>query len=68
VNIQEIDNRSGDQKTDNVGHRPNAAEKVDDVNITAVDTLIEIGIAQNFDETGSNAGAKQNQSPQNQAF
>ena len=66
--MQKIHYGSSNEEADNIGHWPDTAKKIDDVNIPAIDALIEIGIAQNFDEARSNAGAKQNQGPQNHAF
>ena len=66
--MPKIYDRSGDKESDDIGHRPDAAEKIDDVHVPTIDALVEIGIPQNFNETGSDAGTKQDQSPQNHAF
>ena len=42
ANFKKIYDRSSDQKADNIGHRPNAAKKIDNVHIAAIDALIEI--------------------------
>lgn len=42
ANFKEIYDRSGDKKTDYIRGWPDAAKKIDDVNIGTIDPLIEI--------------------------
>jgi hypothetical protein len=67
-NMKEINDWSGNEKSQNIRHGPDTSEKIDDIDIHTVNPLIKIGIPQNFYHAGANAGCEKYKGPNQKTF
>ena len=54
--MKEENDRRGQQRPNNGRQRAHSAEEIHDIDVLPVNSFVEIGIAQNLDEAGSDAG------------
>ena len=66
--MKKIDNRSSNHESNYISDWANASEKIDDIDVAAINSFVKIGIPQNLNKARANASAKKNDCPDKKAF